>query len=147
MKKVLAIASAGGHWVQLRALRQALSESDVIYMTTSNNLALNSSDKNILVSQVDRRNMFMVLVLSVQVLYYFLKVRPDIVISTGASAGFFAIFYGKIFGAKTLWLDSIANYKNLSLSGRMASKFSDVTLTQWESLEGTDKVKYWGSVL
>jgi len=146
-KKVLAVASAGGHWVQLRRLKPAFSHCHVSYMTTTNNLAINSADNVFLVPQVDRRNLFMVAVLAIKVLYYFIKVRPNIVISTGASAGFFAILYGKLFGAKTLWIDSIANYNRLSLSGKMVSKFSDVTLTQWESLEGTDKAKYWGSVL
>ena len=35
--------------------------------------------------------------------------RPDVVISTGAAPGFFAILFGKMFGARTIWVDSIAN--------------------------------------
>jgi len=63
-----------------------------------------------------------------------LKVRPDIVISTGASVGVLAARIGSLFGARTVWIDSIANAEQLSLSGHLAGKFVDVWLTQWEHL-------------
>ena len=67
--------------------------------------------------------------------------------STGASVGFFAIVLSKLFGARTIWLDSIANVDELSLSGRMAGRFADLWLTQWESLSKPDGLVYLGSVV
>ena len=67
-------------------------------------------------------------------LWVLLRVRPDVVISTGAAPGYFALRFGGLLGARTLWLDSIANAEELSLSGTKASRFADLTLTQWPEL-------------
>ncbi|MBN1256111.1 MAG: UDP-N-acetylglucosamine--LPS N-acetylglucosamine transferase, partial [Planctomycetes bacterium] len=53
----------------------------------------------------------------------------------------------KLIGAKTIWVDSIANGGELSLSGKLAEKYADLWLTQWEHLT-TEKGPYcFGSVI
>ena len=42
--------------------------------------------------------------------------------------------FGSLLGIRTLWLDSIANADELSLSGVKASKFATLALTQWPEL-------------
>ena len=74
-------------------------------------------------------------------------VSPDIVISTGAAPGLLCLLWAKRSGARTIWLDSIANAEQMSLSGRLAGLFSDVVLTQWQHLAEGKRIKYWGSVL
>lgn len=76
-----------------------------------------------------------------------IRVRPDIVITTGAAPGFAAIFFGKLFGAKTVWLDSIANSEQLSNSGAQAKRWADIWLTQWPGLAMKDGPEHWGAVL
>lgn len=68
------------------------------------------------------------------VLWLVIRLRPNAIVSTGAAPGFFALRFGKLLGARTLWLDSFANSEELSLSGRKASSFADLTLTQWPHL-------------
>ena len=72
--------------------------------------------------------------------------RPDIVISTGAAPGLFAIIISRFVGAKTIWLDSIANYEQISLSGKLAKYFTHLHLTQWEHLTN-QKTQFSGKVL
>ena len=74
------------------------------------------------------------------------------VITTGASVGFFAILVGKLFRAKTIWVDSIANSESVSLSAQKAARHTDLFLTQWPHLaENNDVTKkqphYLGKVL
>lgn len=76
-----------------------------------------------------------------------LKLRPDVVISTGAAPGLFCVLFGRLFGAKTLWIDSVANAEKLSLSGRMASRIAHECLTQWEHLAAESGPRYRGAVL
>jgi hypothetical protein len=78
-----------------------------------------------------------------------IKHRPDVVISTGAASGYFALRIGKLFGAKTIWLDSIANAEELSLSGAKVQKHADLWLTQWEHLANPQEggPEYKGAVL
>jgi hypothetical protein len=81
------------------------------------------------------------------VLLLLLRVRPDVVISTGAAPGYFALRLGRILGARTVWVDSVANAEELSMSGRMAGKYADLWLTQWEHLAEKGGPMFKGSVL
>ena len=94
-----------------------------------------------------RWNKFMLLWLFIKVVLLVLRVRPDVVITTGAAPGFFALVVGKLFRRKTCWIDSIANVDELSMSGRKARKWADLWLTQWEHLAREDGPKYFGNVL
>ncbi len=73
--------------------------------------------------------------------------RPDFVISTGAAAGCLACAFGKLSGARVLWLDSIANTERLSLSARIVRRFADVCLTQWPNVAAKYGVEHAGAVL
>jgi hypothetical protein len=69
-----------------------------------------------------------------------------VVVSTGAAPGYIAIRLGKLLGARTVWIDSVANVEELSLSGRMVSGRADLCLTQWPHL-ASGPVAYMGTVL
>jgi hypothetical protein len=73
--------------------------------------------------------------------------RPDVVVTTGAAPGYFAIRIGNFFGARTIWVDSIANGEELSLSGQKAGPHAALWLTQWAHLAKPDGPHYKGSVL
>jgi UDP-N-acetylglucosamine:LPS N-acetylglucosamine transferase len=79
-------------------------------------------------------------------LFVVLRERPSVVVSTGAAPGYLAIRMGARIGARTIWIDSVANVEELSLSGRMASAVADLCLTQWPHLAG-GRVRYLGAVL
>ena len=38
-----------------------------------------------------------------------LRHRPDVIVTTGAAPGYFALRFGKLLGARTIWIDSMAN--------------------------------------
>ena len=131
--RVLAIASFGGHWIQLRRLKKAWEDCDVFYITTSS--AVDSSGENIyVVTDASRTSKFRLLLQLAQVLYHLARIRPDVVVSTGASAGVFAIWAAKMAGARTIWIDSIANTEQLSMSAQKAARFADLLITQWPHL-------------
>ncbi|WP_247341587.1 MULTISPECIES: UDP-N-acetylglucosamine transferase subunit ALG14 [unclassified Bradyrhizobium] len=73
--------------------------------------------------------------------------RPDIVISTGAAPGYLALRLGRIVGARTIWLDSIANVEHLSMSGSRIGRSADLWLTQWPHLARPEGPHYEGAVL
>jgi hypothetical protein len=51
------------------------------------------------------------------------------------------------FRSRTIWIDSIANCEQMSLSGILARRFSDAWLTQWPQLQRAGGPDYWGAVL
>lgn len=74
-------------------------------------------------------------------------IRPQAIITTGAAPGYLALRMGRRFGARTIWLDSVANVEELSLSGRRVGPHCDLWLTQWASLERPEGPKFRGAVL
>jgi len=76
-----------------------------------------------------------------------LRHRPDVIISTGAAPGYFALRFGKLFGARTIWIDSMANAEQLSKSGKEVRKHADLWLTQWEHLARSEGPHFIGRVL
>lgn len=86
-------------------------------------------------------------VLACQTFLLVARHRPEVVISTGAAPGLFAVVIGKLFRARTIWLDSLANVDELSRSGQLVRRFADVWLTQWEHLARTPGPEFAGKVL
>lgn len=147
-KKIMLVASSGGHWVQLNRLLPAFEGCEIIFVTTEPNYRSTVGDSRfLLVPDASRWNKLHLLWLALVTFKHVLTVRPEVVVSTGAAPGFFAILFGKKIGAKTIWLDSIANVNELSLSGRMAGKYADLWLTQWEHLVVDGGPRFVGAVL
>ncbi|MDQ8188065.1 hypothetical protein [Pelagicoccus sp. SDUM812002] len=148
-KKVLAIASGGGHWVQLLRLRPAFEGCKVIYATTKENYAcdLEAGAEFYVVPDCNRWEKWKLVKGSLSILKLIITQKPDIVVSTGAAPGFLAIRFAKLFGKKTIWLDSIANAEELSLSGQKAKNSCDMWMTQWEHLAKVDGPIYRGNIL
>tara|TARA_R110001599_G_scaffold242831_3_gene442595 strand:+ start:1174 stop:1548 length:375 start_codon:yes stop_codon:yes gene_type:complete len=82
-----------------------------------------------------------------EVLWIVIRVRPDIVITTGAAPGVAAIRAGKLIGAKTIWIDSIANIDCMSMSGERVRPYADLWLTQWKHLARPDGPTFLGAVI
>lgn len=148
--KVCLTASAGGHLVQLLRLRECWQAHEAVYVSTVDiaRERLGQLGKVYIVGECNRQHPFRTLAVLWRCFKIIVSERPDVVISTGAAAGFLTCFWGKLFGSKIVWIDSIANVKRLSLSGRMIRPFSDLFLTQWEELKDVNKkIDYAGSVI
>lgn len=147
--KVLAVASKGGHWQQMMQLLPAFSESDVTFGSTDQGLAQDvAMAPFVLLKDYNQNEKGKVLAGLFETFGVLRRVNPDCVISTGAAPGLLCLLWGRIMGKRTIWIDSIANGEELSLSGRLAKKFSTDVLTQWEHLaESEEGVEYWGSVI
>ena len=146
-QRILAVASSGGHWVQLRRLAPAFDGHAVTYVTTHAGHRDEVGEAGFrTVADVSRASRVALLVTALRIFWIALRVRPTVVVSTGAAPGYLALRAGALLGARTVWIDSIANAEELSLSGRMASTRADLCLTQWPEL-AAGSVRYAGSVL
>lgn len=146
--KVLAVASGGGHWVQLLCLRPAFEEHDVVYVTVQADYIEEVVDSRFYkVTDATRWSRWSLAKMVAEICYIIIRERPDIVISTGSAPGAAALRIGKWLGAKTIWIDSIANIQEISMSGYKVRKYSDLWLTQWEHLARSEGPRYLGSIL
>ncbi len=121
--RILAVSSGGGHWIELLRLRPAFEGGRVSYATVQREYRSDVTGAPFFV--VARRHKVEPGALFGLVLRTFLvlaRVRPEVIITTGAAPGYVAIRLGRLLGAKTIWVDSIANVDELSLSGRLAGR-------------------------
>lgn len=146
---VLAVASGGGHWTQLLRLRPAFDDCDVVYVSTiPGHAELIDGSRYFTVPDASRWTRVRAAWCAARILWVLLRVRPDVVVSTGALPGYLAVTFGKVvFRCRTVWIDSIANADELSMSGEKAGRFADVWLTQWAHLARDSGPHYAGSVL
>jgi UDP-N-acetylglucosamine:LPS N-acetylglucosamine transferase len=145
---VLAVASGGGHWIQLMRLRPALNDCDCTYVTVNPENRVDVPDSRFYcIPDANRSTKLRLLGLCFRLLYIIFRERPAAIISTGAAPGYLAIRIGRALGARGLFIDSIANAERLSLSGQLASHHADLMLTQWPELAGGQAVQYRGAVL
>lgn len=146
--KVLAISSGGGHWVQMLRLRPAFEDLEVVFATVRQGYSADVDGAFFrLIPDANRWSKLGLLRTAVGVGCLILRERPDVVISTGAAPGFFAIVLGRLLGARTIWVDSVANAETLSLSGQKAGRFAHLWLTQWPHLAREGGPHYFGNVL
>lgn len=148
-KKVVAIASGGGHWVQMRRLRPAFEGCDVVFVSTYKDYAHDVPGRRFYaVADVTRRKLANLILTIPQFALIMLREKPDVVITTGSMPGLVGIAVARFTSrAQTMWIDSIANCETLSSSGRQARRFAHHWLTQWEDLSGPNGPEYWGAVL
>jgi exopolysaccharide biosynthesis glucuronosyltransferase PssD len=146
-ERILAVASSGGHWVQLRRLTPAFDGQDVAYLTTDPGHSVEMDGARFYaVTDANRWDKLALARCALQVLRVVVRERPTVVVSTGAAPGYLAIRLSRLVGARTVWIDSIANVEELSMSGQLATSAADLCLTQWPHLAG-DHIHYMGAVL
>ncbi len=146
--KIVALSSGGGHWVQLLRLRPAFEDTNLIFATVHEGYRADVPGYEFRVIHDGNRSQKIALLKSAaSILFLLLTEKPDVVISTGAAPGYFAIRLGKLLRMKTIWVDSVANAEELSMSGRKAGRCADLWLTQWPHLAKEGGPKCLGDVL
>ncbi len=148
--KICLAASAGGHLTELLKLADSWQQYEVFYVSTANMVAkkLKQYGQTYVVGECNREHLLRVILVLVRCIRVILHERPNVVISTGAAVGCIMCFLGKLLGAKVVWVDSIANVRWVSLSGRMVRHIADLFLVQWpEIAEQYSNVEYVGAVI
>lgn len=147
-KTVLAVASSGGHWIQLLRVMPAFANCEVAFVTVEDSYRSQvPASRFYCVKDANRWNKVRLVMLAARMAFIVAIERPAVVISTGAAPGYFAVLFGRLFGSRTIWIDSITNIERLSMSGSLAGRYADLWLTQWAHLAGTGGPQYGGSVL
>jgi len=147
-KKVLAVASSGGHWTQLMRVLPAFTSYELVFVTVLKSYRSQvPKNKFYLINDANRWNKLRLIQVVLKLVWILGKERPDVVVSTGAAPGYFALRLGRLFGAKTIWIDSITNIERLSMSGSLVGRYADLWLTQWPHLAKSEGPHYGGAVL
>ncbi|WP_024614075.1 PssD/Cps14F family polysaccharide biosynthesis glycosyltransferase [Clostridium sp. Ade.TY] len=142
MKKVLFISSTGGHLSELMQLKKIFDRYDYHIITEKNDTTLKL--KNEYGNRIDylvygARNymlsyMFKFPYNIVKSLFLYFKIRPDVIVTTGAHTAVPMCYIAKIFKKKIIFIETFARVESKSMSGNMINKIADVFLVQHEEM-------------
>lgn len=147
-QRIIAIASAGGHWQQLMLLRPAYESHKMTYMTTLAGLAerFDATPAHV-VPDCNRHTVLRMVAATLAIGWHMMRVRPHVVITTGAMPGLIALALGRAIGARTIWVDSVANAERMSASGKLARRVAHLRLSQWQGVAEAEDAEFAGRLL
>lgn len=153
MKKVLFISSTGGHLTELLELCPLFKKYDyhIITEKTKSNAFLKDKykDKVSYLAYGTKDHMLGYLFIfpwnCLKSLYYFLKIKPNTVITTGSHTAVPMCYIARLFGKKVIYIETFANIHTKTLAGRIVYPIANLFVVQWESmLELYPKAVYGG---
>lgn len=152
MKKVLFISSTGGHLNELLQLKSMFKKYDSYIVTekTKTNKDLKNDYNNVsylLYGTKHRpfRYIFVAIFNILKSLFLYIKIRPNVIVTTGAHTAVPICLIGKLFRTKIIYIETFANIHTKTLTGKIIYPMADLFIVQWESmLDLYPKAKYWG---
>ena len=144
------VASAGGHFLELHALRACWQNHDRFWVTfpgPDTDQLLQGERVYHAYHPTNRHipNLYRNFRLAGRLLT---KERPTLIITTGAGIAVPFIYRAKLAGIPTIFIESLTFSEVLSLSGWLVYRVADDFLVQWPGLAKQHKrARYYGQVL
>lgn len=147
-KKVLIVASPGGHLMQMLALEPAWSDAERTWVTLrSTDVEYLLQDEDVIYGHGptprDIGNFFRNLRLASRILR---EQDPGVIISTGAGLALPFFLLGRIQRRRLIYVESITRVEKLALTGRLVYPLADAFFVQWDSLSQLRRARFHGSV-
>lgn len=141
-KRVLFISSTGGHLKELLQLKKLFNKYDSYLITekTDSTKKLKNEYKEKMGYMVfgTKDHMltypFKLLANCFISLYYFIKIRPKYIVTTGTHTAGPICYLGKIFGSKVIYIETMANISKKTITGKLIYPIADLFIVQWKSM-------------
>lgn len=141
MKKVIFISSTGGHLSELLQLKPLFEKYDSYLITekTKSTVGLKKKYKhvNYLVYGTREHKFTYLFKFAFNILKSFIlyiKIRPKVIVTTGTHTAVPMCYIGKLFKSKIIFIETFANSKTKTESGKYVYKIADTFIVQWESM-------------
>jgi beta-1,4-N-acetylglucosaminyltransferase len=155
MKKVLFISSTGGHLSELLQLKDMFNKYHSFIITEKTKATFELSKQfpgkvDYLVYCTKAKLLSYIYKFPYNCLksfYLYFKIKPDVIITTGAHTAVPMCYIGKLLGSKIIYIESFANINTKTLTGRLIYPIADMFIVQWESmLKVYPKAKFGGAI-
>lgn len=145
--QLFAVATFGGHLEQLVQLAPSWDGLRCLFVTTHNapTPAIDSA-KLALVTDCHLGEPLKTAACAYQTIRLFTRHRPACVVTTGALPGLLSAIVGRLFGARVIWIDSLANAETMSGSGKIARYVAHEWCSQWSPVAEREGARYLGSL-
>ena len=141
MKRVLFISSTGGHLNELLQLKPLFEKYNSYLITEKTKSTIGLKKKfnhvNYLVYGTKDHILtypFKFIYNCFKSLFLFVKIRPKVIITTGTHTAVPICYIGKLFGSKIIFIETFANSKTKTLSGKLVYPIANVFVVQWKEM-------------
>ncbi len=151
MKKIMFIASVGGHLTQLLELSELFKQYDSVLITEKIDITKDLKKKYKTEYLIYGSRKFIISYIFIffynviKSLFLFIKHNPQIIITTGAHTAVPLCYIGWLFRRKVIYIESFAKSNKPNFSGKIIYPIASVVVVQWKSmLKHYPKAQYWG---
>lgn len=136
--RILLIGNSGGHFEQLKQLKGLEKKYEIFYVTNKNTSNQSSKLINYFIRSPHGRNKMETMagytINFIEALFILIRVRPNIIISTGAGIAVPIIMIGKFLKIKIIFIESFARVDKPSRTGKFVYKYCDTFIVQHRKL-------------
>jgi hypothetical protein len=135
-------ASSGGHMTELQSLLRYKGDWPVapcMLVATVASIGTAAEDdanatRSYVIGECNRNTPIDACRTLIRSLRIAIRERPDVVVTTGSLPLAIFCLACRLLGSKIVWIDSVSQIDELSLSGRLVKPFSGLFLVQWPEL-------------
>ena len=135
--KIALVGSSGGHLTHMYLLKKFWENEDRFWVTFDKTYA-----KSILKEErfypcyyPTNRNVKNTIKNTILAFKILRKEKPDLIISSGAAVAVPFFWLGKLFGAKTVYIEIFDRIDKPTLTGKLVYPVTDKFIVQWEELK------------
>ena len=147
--KICLVGSSGGHLTHLYQLNKFWKNKNRFWVTFDKEDARSilENEKVYNCYYPTNRNLKNLIRNTFVALKVLKKERPDIIISSGAAIAVPFFYLGKIFGAKTVYIEVFDRIDKPTLTGKLVYPVTDKFIIQWEEMKKVyKKAENFGSI-
>nr|WP_066913871.1 PssD/Cps14F family polysaccharide biosynthesis glycosyltransferase [Streptococcus sp. DD12] len=135
--KLCLVGSSGGHLTHLYLLKKLWEKEERFWVT------FDKADAQSLLQEEEwypcfyptNRNLKNLLRNTWLAFKLLRKERPDVIISSGAAVAVPFFYLGKLFGAKTVYIEVFDRIDAPTLTGKLVYPITDLFVVQWEEMK------------
>ncbi len=146
--KALVIGAGGGHLTEALLATEGVSidRAIVTFRLPHTDKTLRHDRRHYLIDP--HKSLLKYAINAIQSLWIVIIERPKFIINTGGGISIACSLFGKMLGAKLIFIESGARVTTTSKTGRLLYKYSDLFIVQWEPLlKFYPKAVYGGALL
>ena len=135
--KVCLVGSSGGHLTHLYMLKPFWQEHDRFWVTFNKEDARSVLEgERMIPCYFPTNRSLKALVINSRLAWKTLrKEKPDLIISSGAAVAVPFFWLGKLFGAKTIYMEVFDRIDKPTLTGKLVYPVTDTFIVQWEEMK------------
>lgn len=135
--KVCLVGSSGGHLTHLYMLKPFWKNKERFWVTFDKEDArsLLEGEKRYSCYYPSNRSVKALFINTIKAFKILPKEKPDLIISSGAAVAVPFFWIGKLFGAKTIYIEVFDRIDKPTMAGKMCYPVADQFIVEWEEMK------------